>query len=277
MTDEPRTVRQIIKELQRRFPYPEIISETADAIEILASAVRRLAPDGGRLLDIGCGAMDKTVTYQQMGYQCVGYDDFLDPWHSKKENLAPLLAFAEEIGVEVQVEEGGQTVPWEPGSFDIVTIVNVIEHLHDSPRDILNFAGRYLKIGGLLLVGMPNSVNLRKRLSVLRGRSNYTPAKGFYENDGRWRGHVREFTFEETRELVEWNGFHTVYKQTYHGMLNTRVHYPLLRAVFKGLCMLAPGFRDSILVGALKPENWSERQPDRSSMQTSLTDSWLEA
>ena len=277
MRDSQRPVRQEIKELQRRYPYPEVINDTADAIETLALTLRCLAPDGGHLLDIGCGAMDKTMTFQQMGYRCVGYDDFQDPWHSKKENLDPLLAFAKEIGVEVHIEDGSNPVPWEPASFDIVTIFNVIEHLHESPRDILNFAGKYLKTGGLLLVGMPNSVNLRKRLSVLRGQSNYTPAQGFYENDGPWRGHVREYTFEETWVLVEWSGFHLVHKQTYHAMLNRRLPNPLLRAVFKGLCIPAPGFRDSILVGALKPEGWVERKPDQSAMQKSLTHSWLEA
>ena len=82
-------------------------------------------------------------------------------------------------------------------------IVNVIEHLHQSPRDILNSAGAYLKPDGLLVVVMPNAVNLRKRISVALGRSNYTPARGFFENEGVWRGHVREYTFQETNQILQ--------------------------------------------------------------------------
>jgi SAM-dependent methyltransferase len=269
-------IRQIISDVKQEYPFPDIIEETADTIQVLAEALDKLAPNGGRLLDIGCGALDKTIVFQEMGYECFGCDDFQDPWHSLQENLDPVLACAKRAGVQVHAQDEHFTIPWDQESFDLVTLINVIEHVHDSPRGILNFAGGCLKTGGLLLVGMPNSVNLRKRLSVLQGKSNYTPARGFYENDGSWRGHVREFTFQETIDLLEWNGFQTVYKKTFHGMLKRRLGNPLLRGLFKAVALPAPGFRDSLLVVARKPENWVERVPDRDSMQQSLTDSWLE-
>lgn len=251
-----------IKDVRARFPFPEIYEHTEDTVRVLAGLLRELAPSGGRLLDIGCGAMDKTAVYQKIGFDCFASDDFLDYWHSREENQGPLLEFAHGVGIQVNIQAETLSIPWELGSFDIVTIVNVIEHLHESPRELLNFAGSCLKTGGLLLVGMPNSVNLRKRLSVLQGKSNYTPAQGFYEFLGPWRGHIREFTLQETCDIVRWTGFEVVYKKTFHGMLRDRLQNPVLRSLFKGISIPFPTLRDSLIAVGRKPADWQPRQPD---------------
>ena len=275
MGEDEKAVERAIRDVRAGYPFPDIFEETADTVKTLANLLQNLGPTGGRLLDIGCGALDKTVVFQRSGYQCFGCDDFQDPWHRREENLEPVLSFAREVGVEVCVQGEDHTIPWDEASFDIVTITNVIEHLNESPRELLNFAGRYLKPEGLLVVCMPNSVNLRKRLAVLRGRSNYTPVRGFYEYVGPWRGHVREFTFGETCQIVEWSGFDIVHKSTFHGLLRRRLSNPLLRLIFKAVCMPFPGYRDSLLVAARKPAGWIPRQPEPDAMDKSLTDAWL--
>jgi SAM-dependent methyltransferase len=268
-------VEKAIEEMRTEYPYPEILKETEEIIRSLSAPLQNLSPNGGRLLDIGCGALDKTIVFQKIGFSCFGCDDFQDPWYRSSKNLDPLLDFARRAGVEVYTQTDDFELPWEYGSFDVVTVINVIEHLHESPRDILNLAGRYLKPGGLLLVAMPNSVNLRKRISVLRGLSNYTPAKGFFENDGTWRGHVREYTLQETCQIIDWNGFQVIHRQTFHGMLGNRLRNPISRMVFRGLSFLRPEFRDSVMVAARKPPDWTERLPDPDAMEASLTESWI--
>ena len=171
-------VHRALREVKTEYPFPEIIDETEDTVRSLAVALQHLAPPGSRLLDIGCGALDKAMVYKNMGYLCYGCDDFQDPWHSRSENMDPVLSCARGLAIQVYAQQDPFDIPWDEGSFDVVTIINVIEHLHESPRDILNFAGLYLKPGGLVVVGMPNSVNLPKRLFVLMGRSNYTPVWG---------------------------------------------------------------------------------------------------
>ena len=270
-----KTVNEAIRDARSGFPFPQIFDDTADTIRVLASVLQKLAPTGSRLLDIGCGALDKAAVFQQLGYMCFGCDDFQDPWHRNQGNLDPVLAFAKEADIQVYVQKEDHTVPWERESFDVVTLIDVLEHLHESPREILNFAGSCLKSNGLLIVVMPNSVNLRKRLSVALGRSNYTPARGFYESVGPWRGHVREYTFGETCQVVQWSGFDVVLQRTFHGLLKGRLSSPLLRFVFRALCIAVPGFRDSLLVVARKPSDWEPREPEPEAMQKSLTDSWL--
>ena len=251
-----------IEEIRDEFPFPEILEETIDTIKPIAALLQAQMPTGGRLLDLGCGALDKAMVYQKLGYQCCCADDFQDAWHRNPNNLNPVVAFAKSLGIEVYEQSEPFAVPWENESFDIVTIINVIEHLHGTPRELLNFAGTLLKPGGLLVVGMPNSVNLRKRLSVLMGRTNYTPARGIYECEGVWRGHIREYTLEETCQIVRWTGFDLVSKSTFHGILRNRLRNRLLRLMFRSLCAISPQFKDSLLVAAHKPIDWEPREPD---------------
>ena len=122
---------------------------------------------------------------------------------------------------------------------------------------------------------MPNSVNLRKRISVLLGNSNYTPIKGLYEFDGLWRGHTREYTLNETSQIVSWTGFEVISKATFHGLLVNRIDNSILRLLFKSICLIAPGFRDSILIAARKPEGWKPRQPEPEAFQSISGHEWF--
>ncbi len=265
-----QAVKSAIKDVKSRFPTPAIIDQTEETITKLAKIIGEFSQPPGKLLDIGCGALDKTMVFSQLGYHSHGCDDFKDPWHANPANLGPVLELASSFGVEVHAQGDGYTVPWEKGTFDVVTIVNVIEHLSESPREILNFAGDYLRPGGLLIVAMPNSVNLRKRLSVFFGKSNYTPVRGFFEYVGPWRGHIREFTPGETRDIVEWTGFEILRTNTFHGMLGNKLGNRIMRKLFCLVCILVPNYRDSVVVAARKPEGWVHRQADPNAMQGSL-------
>ena len=262
MKRDNATINQAIEEVREGFPFPEILEQTIDTIKPIASLLREQMPAGGRLLDLGCGALDKAMVYQKMGYQCFCADDFQDSWHKDPKNLDPVIGYAQSLGIEVYTQGESFEVPWEKESFDIVTIINVIEHLHGSPRGLLNFAGTLLKPGGLLVVGMPNSVNLRKRLSVLTGGTNYTPIRGMYEFEGVWRGHIREYTLEETCQIVEWTGFDVVARSTFHGILKDRLRNRLFRSIFRGLYAVSPRLKDSLLVASRKPVDWKPREPD---------------
>ncbi len=245
-------VEQAVREIQQIFPagFPANWEATAAVARIL----RRLCPAGGRLLDVGCGAMNKTAVFARLGFACAACDDFSDPWHREGQNLERLRDFAARAGIELHVlQERGAELPWPQESFDVVTLLEIVEHLHESPRSLLEWAGRTLKPGGLLLVTTPNGVNLRKRLWVLTGRSNYPPLGEFYRAQGRWRGHVREYTRAELETLLRWSGFEIVASRMFNGMLERRVGSGLLRAGFNALTRLLPNLADTICVAARKP------------------------
>ena len=263
-------VERAIHTVKATFPFHGYVEDTTEAIRETALILTGLCPDKGRLLDIGCGGMDKLAVFRKLGFECYGCDDFMDHWHRRDDNLERLMDFARKMDLHVHVQQGDYSIPWEEESFDVVTLLDVIEHLHESPREIMNFAGTYLKPNGLLVISMPNSVNLRKRLSVLVGHTNYPLARAFYENPSPWRGHVREYTLAETADMVRWSGFQIVLKRTFHAAMERRLSLRPLQWTFKAITTLAPTLRDGICVVGRKPTDWQPRLQDEAAFREAI-------
>lgn len=215
---------------------------------------------GKELLDIGCGPMDKTAILQKLGYSCSSIDDLSDPWHLLMNHQEVICAFAKRMGINfVHQKCGGYEIPFEKNYFDIVTCFAVIEHSHDSPSRILNSIGEHLKTGGLALVTMPNSVNLRKRISVLFGRTNYNPVNELFLSCGEYRGHVREYTLSEARHIIERVGFEIIYANTYEYIAQKRLRH-IVKVIYLLLGKILPGLRSGLLVIARKPLGWKPKK-----------------
>lgn len=92
-------------------------------------------------------------------------DDFGDPVN---EQLGSgILELHRSCGVEVvrwDVVENG--LPTDAGVFDLITFFDTIEHWHHSPRRVLHQARAMLRTQGWVIIGVPNCVNLRKRITV---------------------------------------------------------------------------------------------------------------
>jgi 2-polyprenyl-3-methyl-5-hydroxy-6-metoxy-1,4-benzoquinol methylase len=76
-------------------------------------------------------------------------------------------------------------------SVDAVTNFHFLEHLHRSPKRLFHGAVKGLKPGGIFVVGGPNCVNLRKRITVPLGYGKWSSMEEWYEAQEFW-GHVRE-------------------------------------------------------------------------------------
>jgi SAM-dependent methyltransferase len=252
-------------EIAQVFPFGDYVDDVCyrEMFSILR-ALKTYVPDfkGCRLLDIGSGPMDKTGIMQGLGFQCSAADDLADPWHLQGDNIAKIKGYADSLGIDFcHQKEGNYTTPFEEGTFDVVSALAVIEHLHDSPREFLNTMGRYLKSEGLIVVYMPNSVNLRKRLSVLRGRTNYNPVEELYFSPGAYRGHVREYTLSETVYICEQTGFDVLHSNTLEHLAHSKLKFPL-REIYLVLGNLIKSFRSGLLVIARKPADWVPAEID---------------
>jgi SAM-dependent methyltransferase len=257
-------VLRTVDRVDAAFPFPGYISQgVRHGMAHVVPEVARHVRTGGtpRLLDIGSGPMDKTAVFQAVGFDCSAVDDLGDPWHRRGDNLERIQAFARDRGIDFHLQDGTYAIPFPPESFDVVTIFDVIEHLHESPRGILNAAGTQLRTGGVLAVTMPNSVNLRKRLSVLRGRTNYPDVDQFYLSPQGWRGHVREYTLDETAHLCEAAGFRVESATAYEGNAYDMLRGAKLRA-YLALSRLVPTLCSALLVVARKPEGWAPKAED---------------
>jgi SAM-dependent methyltransferase len=264
--DWENTLRTAFDEIKERFPFRDYIGPSVH--EEMAAIVRELAkvfPEGfagKRLLDIGCGPMDKTGVLQRMGFACSAADDLSDPWHRRGDTISRITGYARDLGIEFfHQADGRHDLPFPPGSFDVVLLLGVVEHLHESPRSLLNAAGAFLKPGGVVVVEMPNSVNLRKRLSVLMGRSSLPPVDQFYHAIGPWRGHVREYTLDETAFICRENGFEIFTATTFEAFATEKLRPPL-RQIYLWLGRLVPSFRSMVLVVGRKPATWAPVKED---------------
>jgi len=145
----------------------------------------------GRLLDVGCGGGQLLRAAKRKGrWDVVGLEPIV---HAAEQ--AELYA-----GCEVRrttLEEAGFPL----GSFDVITMLGVLEHLHD-PIAVLHSARKLLRQDGLLAVYVPNFNYLRfKDAGPL-----------CYARTGRWsklhpQEHLHQFTPQTLLKMLATCGF----------------------------------------------------------------------
>jgi SAM-dependent methyltransferase len=147
----------------------------------------------GRVCDLGSGLSLFASECARLGLDASVVDDFYDLEHSDPPGLLPLtLERLAREGVEVHRQDIlGSRLPFEDAELDAICLFHVIEHLHGSPRPLLHEMLRVLKPGGWLVIAAPNAANLRKRISALMGRTEWSPWDAWYTAP-RFRSHVRE-------------------------------------------------------------------------------------
>jgi len=238
-------------EVTRRFPFPGYLDMPNGHLEV-ARTVSRHLPAGSRILDFGAGPADKTAVLAALGYDCTAIDDLNDEWHNRGDARTKILNFAKEMGIDF-IQLNGSVLP-PTKEFDMVMLHDVLEHLHDSPRELLaDLLGR-VRTGGFLFVTVPNHVNLRKRLAVLRGLTSHPPYDQYYWYPGHWRGHVREYTKGDCLALANALGLDVVEVRGVHHMLN---RVPVgLRSAYLAVSRLMPSTRDTWSLLARKPAGW---------------------
>lgn len=144
----------------------------------------------GRVLDCGCGAGDNARILSKRGWRVTGVT--IDP----RERDA-----ARDYCEEVHLADLEKGIPAEiEGTFDVVLASHVLEHLA-RPEGLLHDARQRLRSAGLLAVALPNVAHYRQRLSMLRGKFNYTET-GLLD-----RTHLRFYTYTTAIQLLEENGY----------------------------------------------------------------------
>ncbi|HLF27048.1 MAG TPA: class I SAM-dependent methyltransferase [Anaerolineae bacterium] len=109
--------------------------------------IRRSYP-GGRLLDAGCGSGEFVQVMAEAGLECVG----VEPNTVQAE-------YAQERGLHV-INDVFRDGLFPPGSFDVVTLIQVMEHLLD-PVGALRAARALLRPGGMVVIDVPGYNNPR--------------------------------------------------------------------------------------------------------------------
>ncbi len=168
-----------------RWRYEKEVGQVRD-FEPSRQALRKLYPNGGRMVEVGSGLGYLLRSFKDEGWEVLG----VDPWRE-------LPAHTQEVhGIEtLPVTLEAANLP--DHSADVVVMLHVIEHLPD-PVSTLREINRILKPGGHVVIETPRYDTLMFKL--LRHR----------ERSVKCEGHTYFFTFETLRKAYEKAGFEHV-------------------------------------------------------------------
>jgi len=251
----PMTIDAAVADVRETFPQPRYLhGDRERAWRTIADRVARYVKPGGSVLDFGSGPCDAASVVALMGYEVHAGDDLMDTWHLLPGMREKIAAFAARHGVKFELLESTGPLPWGEQRFDMVMLHHVLEHIPESPKDLMTAIVSCAKDEGYVFVTVPSAVNIRKRLDVLRGRTNYPPYDQFYWYPPPWRGHRREYCRDDLVRLCRNLGLRQVELTTYHAML-LRIP-PAARPLYKAATAVVPGWRDSWLLIAQRPRGW---------------------
>lgn len=146
---------------------------------------------GKRILDVGCGT-------GFISRSLVGKNDVYGV-----DISAEYLARAASYGIETKQWDIRKGLPFEYGSFDIVLVTEVLEHIFDTDA-LLSEIGRVLKVNGVLFLTVPNCCSLVSRVNVLLGRM-----PSYIEHHCRpgMAGHIRGYNLPAIKKQLKEHGF----------------------------------------------------------------------
>jgi SAM-dependent methyltransferase len=205
-----------------------------------------------RICDIGGGVGLFSLGCAAMGMSAMLVDDFVEDIAGCPAD--EILALHRQHGVEIRQQDvlAGLDVP--PGSLSAVTSFHSIEHWHHSPKRLFADVMRALHPGGLFVLAAPNAVNLRKRVGVVFGRSNWSTLSEWYDSD-IFRAHVRVPTVSDLRAMATQMGLTDIvtFGRNWLGLSNSR---PLVRVTARcadRVLRLRPTLCSDIYVIGTKP------------------------
>ncbi len=148
---------------------------------------------GARLLDVGAGNGAYLLSVRSAGWEIVGVEP--DP---------AAAAVARRAGLDVR-EGNIHSLQGAEGSFDVITMNHVIEHVHE-PRTVLSEAFRLLRPGGILYLETPN-----------------IESRGYRRFGRHWRGlepprHLVLFTWNSLEVLLREIGFAEIERRRRSGV-----------------------------------------------------------
>jgi len=249
------TQKQIYKEAIQRlkihmngglFRYSENLRD----VRWFAHRVAEVYKPLGIFIDIGGALNPVNIILAEMGMH-VHVVDFDVSKYQADARFGMLekagVNFIESDGLEYHFEE------FDDETIDSVGSFHTFEHFHHSPRNLCEAAMQKLKPGGKLVIETPNAANLKKRIGLLFGKTNYLGYSGYYESEKYWL-HIREYTvgdFEYLSQRLnfkEWKIFGLNYFGSFYP--SHRSMLPLMPIDYA--MRIRPGLCSSIFLAGIK-------------------------
>jgi SAM-dependent methyltransferase len=213
-------------------------------IRTVADIDRLLGGGNKTVLEIGSFLGPVSISLRKLGYRVYAQD--IPEYHAS----AALRALYQKNDIPFAgINLRKYKLPYDSDSFDAIVMCETMEHLNFNPLPILAEINRVLKKDGLFYIGMPNQAALKNRLKMLIGRSVHNPIGDFFKQLDRQDNtivglHWREYTINETVQIIESMGFKTIAKYFYLESLPK----DRLKALAAWAAYRIPSFRPSQIV-----------------------------
>jgi SAM-dependent methyltransferase len=193
------TVASIFREYWQGYA-PSLVDAEAKRHTFMVSEVLNRVGADVDVADLGGGWGGFCACAAALGMRATLVDDFRDAGFYREDDPRHLMPAR--LGfVRVSRDIAQEALDFPANSLDVVTSFDSIEHWHRSPKAALHRAMEALRPGGLFFLGVPNAVNIRKRIAVPLGISNWSRMNEWYEQP-EFRGHVREPVVRDLRYIA---------------------------------------------------------------------------
>jgi SAM-dependent methyltransferase len=197
-------LEEILEDIARSYPSKLIEDQLRDIPRIafnIRLALNGADPRAMSICDIGGGVGLFSTGCAALGMNALLVDDFADPINRRVGDA--VFVVHKKYGVRILsrnvITDGLADISER---FDVVTTFDSMEHWHHSPKRLFRQVGdELLKPGGRFVIGVPNCVNLRKRLSVPLGVGKWSSMEDWYQ-EPEFRGHVREPDVADLRYIA---------------------------------------------------------------------------
>jgi len=199
----------------------------------LAIIERYIPLAGKRVLDLGCGLGEYVRGFARQGAEAHG----CDVAHSR-------LVEARRRGAGDLTVAAGESLPYRSGSFDVVVLNEVIEHVSDD-RATMREVGRVLAPGGIAVLYAPNRLYPFETHGIYVGKRyvfGNIPLVNWLPNIIRNRlvPHARAYTARGLERACAASGLRIVdHSYVYPGFDNIAARVPFVAGLLRAACYRA--------------------------------------
>jgi len=180
LSGEYRIRGEYHKNLSEQWPYLPVYQEKMSWVERFLES----QPTNRKFLDVGCGEGVLVASFAERGYDIIGLD----------------LNYSSSLVTQADIT---RTTPFGSSQFDVILILDVLEHLcfADQEQAMVEL-DRLLKPGGLLVASVPNLAHFSSRLTFL--------LLGRFIRTSQPLRHQGDRPASEYEELLERHGFSVI-------------------------------------------------------------------